>query len=92
MRLIDADELKKKAVWIEERGGFSTLSIEIDDIRRAPTIDAVPVIHGEWIYFENYGNLITHKCSLCGQTMTIEIGSDLKNYCSNCGAKMDLQR
>lgn len=91
MRLIDADELKKKAVWIEERGGFSTLSIEIDDLRHAPTIDAVPVVHGKWevseIPYERF------RCSVCGggcwhyDYLENVVKS---SYCPNCGAKMDL--
>ena len=27
-------------------------------------------MQGYWIYSEEYGNLVTNKCSLCGQTMT----------------------
>lgn len=77
MRLIDADELKKKAVWIEERGGFSTLSIEIDDIRRAPTVDAVPVVHGRWV-----ANEFGYSCSICGCNSKLPLPYD-----AYCGAK-----
>ena len=49
--------------------------------------DVVDVRHGEW------KEIVTHNgctpdydcvCSLCGES-----GLPYKNYCSNCGAKMD---
>ena len=60
------------------------------DIIAAPTIDAVPVVHGEWIDNKNtiIGDLIERNCSLCGQRMTSRIDK-LMSYCPNCGAKMD---
>ena len=55
-------------------------------VAHAPTIDAVSVVHGEWI--------ATHKqcgwkCSLCGTEYRMMKKS---NYCPNCGAKMDGER
>lgn len=53
-------------------------------ILEAPTVDAVPVVHGEWEIVDFAGNM---KCSVCG-----EIGcklNDETNYCPNCGSKMD---
>lgn len=47
-----------------------------------PTIDAVPVVHGEWIY-EQRGKWIYAKCNLCGKVQDVR-----SNYCPNCGAKM----
>ena len=60
-------------------------------IEEAPTIDAVSVVHGEWIFktvFPNdksefpMGYLV---CSVCGSHHS---NSTPCNYCDNCGAKM----
>ena len=60
------------------------------DIEAAPTVDAVEVVHGRWLgwgksgtpTYENYGT-----CSVCGEDA--EIYTEHRNYCPNCGAKMD---
>lgn len=55
----------------------------------APTVDAVPVVHGRWddSQSEIIGGLYheVRECSECGWTydMVIEF-----NYCPNCGANM----
>ena len=65
------------------------------EIEFAPTVDAVEVVHGEWIY-EN-GEWV---CSVCKEPALYEVqvygGGNYKdcdlvrsNYCPNCGAKMD---
>ena len=64
------------------------------DLENAPTIDAVPVVHGEWIIdalgvqVDECGIAYTKyapRCSKCGLHFDAE-----SNYCPNCGAKMDL--
>lgn len=61
-RLIDADALMK---WLQSPTGFRTncedcTSIDCLDciieeaIANAPTIDAEPVRHGRWVWFENW--------------------------------------
>ena len=55
-------------------------------LAKAPAVDAAPVVHGRWIHDNNnrYG---------CSECMAREIMSyrNPKNYCPNCGAKMDLE-
>ena len=55
-------------------------------VMQAPTVDAVEVVHGRWIWtmtgeedYEQY-----YRCSECNDYMYSEY-----NYCPNCGAKMD---
>ena len=56
------------------------------------TADVAPVRHGRWLgwgksgtpTYENYGT-----CSVCGEDA--EIYTEHRNYCPNCGAKMDLE-
>ena len=57
-----------------------------------PPADVAPVRHGRWLgwgksgtpTYENYGT-----CSVCGEDA--EIYTEHRNYCPNCGAKMDLE-
>jgi thiaminase len=63
-------------------------------IHKAPTVDAVEVVHGEWEVIEDdYFDLVEMKCSVCGVSYGFEDYEDdtPKNYhyCPNCGAKMD---
>ena len=54
------------------------------------TADVAPVRHGRWLgwgkggtpTYENYGT-----CSVCGEDA--EIYTEHRNYCPNCGAKME---
>ena len=90
-RLISADELKKKAYWMEmlDNNGipFDVQAVSVSSIDLAPTIEAEPVRHGKWIpIIDEYGThsmLTGHKCSLCGRCEEKE-----EPYC-HCGAKMD---
>lgn len=84
MRLIDADALEYDTEWSEYHDGFTAYSqMEIDT---APTIDAVSVVHGEWIVSYIDGIKQT-ECSACGKSFTTY---DVYgwNYCPWCGAKM----
>lgn len=104
MRLIDANALKKKLYkpfnWnnspeeIQEQSDFNYFDVMID---AAPTIDAVPVVHGRWKehYFshrvDTYGNPdIGMECSVCGfRWYSAQDAKNFFRYCPNCGAKMD---
>ncbi|MCI6016087.1 MAG: hypothetical protein ACOX7Z_10425 [Dysosmobacter sp.] len=84
MRLIDADKLDW---WYKCRN----IRHVIDD---APTVDAVPVVHGcfEPCFDEN-GNWRQGfaKCSNCGKEYYAQVINHF-GYCPNCGAKMDGER
>ena len=94
MRLIDADALiadlydEKKHNLLIAR--FKLCTADMVDLKflinEAPTIDAAPVVHGEWIWTErgdeDYEQYFV--CSKCGQQQYVET-----NYCPDCGAKMD---
>ena len=56
-----------------------------------PAADVAPVRHGQWSYYDTYLDGITiFRCTCCGD---LQSGRDgwgwKKNYCPNCGAKMD---
>ena len=87
-RLIDADALMEK-FWVTgdfEKDLWHSITIRsvIDD---APTVDAVPVVHGRWspVYTCSGEWLWGYNCSHCKAD-----GPRLTLYCPNCGAKMDL--
>ena len=56
-------------------------------IKYAPAVDTKPVRHGRWIHDTN--NLF--GCSECMERDTMSFRRGLKNYCPNCGAKMDAE-
>lgn len=90
MRLIDADYLVNVIIHncpIEE-GGIPVKDFATHNRILAfyPTIDAVPVVHGQWVHDIN--NL--YGCSECMKRETMS-PKKLKPYCPNCGAKMDLE-
>ena len=84
MRLIDADALIEEALT-EGAYGY----VDAKQIADAPTIDAVPVRHGHWIYHPDdlFPNDSTQECSYCHEEESLTLYND--NYCPNCGTKMD---
>lgn len=85
MRLIDAELL-------EEQFGISDADILAkEEIRYAPTVDAVPVVHGRWIEKSAPARKIYFECSHCGAQENKHTA--IKGYyCWRCGAKMDGER
>ena len=93
MRLIDADELRRKMCYVcidtdEETekgrakwdsGLWIRYKVFEDTLILTPTVEAEPIRHGHWIVDED-GNI---TCSECGHH---GVGD---NYCERCGAKMD---
>ena len=59
-------------------------AIAKDLIRKAPTADVAPVVHGEWI--RKNGELY---CSVCGNEALMDEVYYKSPYCPDCGAKMD---
>ena len=55
----------------------------LDKAKDAPTVDAVEVVHGRWMHKGAWHI----ECSECRYILA-HIG-EAKNYCPNCGAKMD---
>lgn len=82
MRLIDTDALELRVDKFERLTGMK-LDIVHDFITSAPTIDAVSVVHGEWIDKSGGIEGAWNYCSVCG-----EQAIDLYDFCPNCGADM----
>lgn len=76
MRLIDADALKDKALYLD-LGLAVVEAVVVSDIDNATTID--PVKHGHW---KMYGT--AYQCSVCKEGDAF----GLTPYCRWCGSKM----
>lgn len=96
IRPIDANTLKKSMFsyygCVNEHTSKSTYNGETlmdyevadlieDCIDNAPTVDAVPVVHGRW---KKTNTKYRFWCSVCCCAMPIRT-----NFCPFCGAKMD---
>lgn len=92
-RLIDADALKKAIMAEPWKNEPNAVRLTVDYINiiidEQPTVDAVPVVHGDWVDGRPYVNSRWKVCSVCHQTAPEPHGG--YNYCPNCGAKMDLE-
>jgi hypothetical protein len=99
-RLIDANALRKKAIWGKIRQGtvYETDAkvVTTGSIDTAPTVDAVEVVHGYWIntppYRASNGNYNKgQECSVCHAFFVSPGNTPYSNhpYCCKCGAKMD---
>lgn len=87
MRLIDVSEYSLKGAeihWIEH--DYHTINVHRKPLYEIPIVDAVPVVHGRWIYENDDPSMI--PCSMCGYQV---FRYNNTPYCPNCGAKMDLE-
>lgn len=98
-RLIDADDLIKFLSRLEAVNGSDSCNRITNNalhdvfpelIKCAPTINAVPVVHGEWIAEDSD---VIFRCSKCENEISTSWDYESDNmftYCPCCGAKMDL--
>lgn len=98
MRLIDADALAKFIDYGHLNNPNEKLYSENDiremiDMMPTQPFDAVPVRHGYWQITDAYPHNV--HCSVCHKRFAQthwgvwEDGSLPRNYCPNCGARMD---
>lgn len=90
MRLIDADAFRE-GILAQSITGKESYPTELicDFVDEQPTIEAVPVVHGEW---ENVGDSDDDLCFRCPNCKT-EYSCDIDmnvfaNFCPNCGCDM----
>lgn len=99
-RLIDADiALENIDEWLDTVGtaligrGLSYYAELQGCIEDAPTVDAVPVVHGRWIRPHWKNSNYCYDCSECGGEAMHRDYQWAKDgiypICPNCGAKMD---
>lgn len=51
-------------------------------ISETPAADVVPVVHARWVFGGD-------GCVICSECNEEESNDNHRNYCPNCGAKMD---
>ena len=85
-RLIDADALHESIDTETYRHTYIEQIHSIID--NAPTIDAEPVKHGKWKYY-NYSDINNPYVGLYECTVCKQHEYSVRKYCPNCGAKMD---
>ena len=88
-RLIDANPIVKFILDglnnPNKLKAFGHDAIEIlTEIEFAPTVDAVEVVHGQWIKKKLVMCEPYYLCSVC-----CKLHDQDYNFCNNCGAKMD---
>ena len=91
MRLIDVDDLgvgrcSKDILPAAYCAGWNGL---LGLIEKAPTVDAVPVVHGRWVTHYRRGTTVAEGYVSTCCDMWNNRKSD---YCPHCGAKMDGER
>lgn len=87
MRLIDADLLMSDISWYDHHETVDiSVSRVLRDIKNQPTVEAKPVVHGEWVH--SFGD--EWKCSECGDVICTEGSWDKPKakFCEECGADM----
>ena len=75
----------KEAVRNNIRGGATALVRVFKAIDQLPAVDAAPpAVHGRWIKLAEAPEWDQRRCTVCGDVSCCQ-----RNYCPNCGAKMD---
>ena len=92
-RLIDANKIKYHTVGAGGWGIPEEVACK-SQIDRMPTVDAVEVVHGEWVFGELDMLGASVKCSNCGWGVDnadpiLWMDYPAHKFCGNCGAKMD---
>ena len=98
-RLIDANALPNYKCQVtatigDRKGPAEMRFVFWQDIEKAPTISAVPVVHGRWVKANGMMPPEYHGrkcCSVCDAFALSDFyGRErLSDFCPNCGAKMD---
>lgn len=97
-RLIDADALMKRFRIVAQSGGAVThhcsdICAAIEDEANEESVDAVEVVHGEWLFGELDVLGSPVKCSNCGwgaknADPILWMNYPGHKFCGNCGADM----
>ena len=86
-RLIDAKTLMENG-WHLVKTGESNKFLASMSLADVPTVDAVEVVHGRWIWHDEDEFFACSNCEY--SALNNYRGNSVEsNYCHNCGAKMD---
>lgn len=96
MRLIDADKFLRSMIkryhcipLIERHNEGEPLNVALNE---QPTVDAVPVVPGEWIEIEvDLDGDLAYQCSVCESVQQFIYGGPGENgynFCPRCGNRL----
>lgn len=93
-RLIDANVLPNykcqvTAIIGDQKGPAEMRFVFWKDIENAPTIDAVPVVHGRWVMMAGFPACSKCGCSPADWEAKPDNPEGYPPYCHSCGTKMD---
>ena len=102
MWLVDADALKNHledlrsyTILGEESlyydGETNALSVAIQCIDNAPTVDTIPVKHGKWVWFKEIASFACSECHQYAWDNCANVMTGHYQYCPCCGAKMEVE-
>lgn len=90
-RLIDTDFAIAEMYRNDEKTGTNLweTSEVADFLDGISTVDAAPVVHGQWEKHPNMYGFV--RCSECRDCVVWDewVNNEKWKYCPNCGAKMD---
>lgn len=66
------------AKWVDGSDGAMAMAI----VASSPAADVAPVVHGRWVFGGDC-------CVICSKCNEEESNNNHRNFCPNCGAKMD---
>lgn len=82
---------RRKVVEYDEAGfSMDYFAVSVEEINKAPIVEAVPVVHGEWIEEDDDIDIV-YECSECGKWFVLIDGNPEENhynFCPACGADM----
>ena len=87
-RLIDAEKIDFNEVFGGQSDFAKDTRVATQSLIDAqPTVEAVPVVHGEWIHVPS-SDMATGKAYECNNCKKMRYGSFLPPFCQMCGADM----
>lgn len=69
-------------VYGSDREKYDAWEEIIDALENIPSADVAPVVNGRWVFGGD-------GCVICSECNEEESNDNHRNYCPNCGAKMD---
>lgn len=93
-RLIDLDvaiaTIKDEGVLGEGYSAYERIEDVCDMLEDCPTVDAAPVVHGQWEQVQRWATKAKYRCSVCGREIMSATTVNVAKYpYCHCGAKMD---
>ena len=88
-RLVNANAIKyrEKDEYCGNGNSRPVRYVFDEDIAELPTVDAVEVVHGEWVWKDLNGDGSLVLC--CSACLGTDGARETAHFCSECGAKMD---